>query len=125
MQKVAQFYLVSASQFNADCQKLGINASQDGLVLPKRATTGSAGYDFYSPLSFTLAPGETLTAAYNAFKADAAGAAALEQAFAAEMPFIPLLWKNGAVTASRRITGLTPSLSDPFYSLQQLAPANR
>ena len=72
-----------------------------------------------------LAPGETLTAAYNAFKADAAGAAALEQAFAAEMPFIPLLWKNGAVTASRRITGLTPSLSDPFYSLQQLAPANR
>ena len=61
MQKVAQFYLVSASQFNADCQKLGINASQDGLVLPKRATTGSAGYDFYSPLSFTLAPGETLT----------------------------------------------------------------
>lgn len=61
MQKVAQFYLVSDKQFTADCQKLGVTASQDGLSLPKRATTGSAGYDFYSPLSFTLAPNETIT----------------------------------------------------------------
>ena len=61
MQKVAQFYLVSDKQFTADCQKLGVTASQDGLPLPKRATTGSAGYDFYSPLSFTLAPNETIT----------------------------------------------------------------
>jgi dUTP pyrophosphatase len=28
--------------------------------LPKRATIGSAGYDFYSPLTFSLAPGETI-----------------------------------------------------------------
>lgn len=30
------------------------------IKLPKRATTGSAGYDFYTPVSFTLAPGETI-----------------------------------------------------------------
>lgn len=32
----------------------------DGLKLPERATTGSAGYDFYSPLDFTLPPNRTI-----------------------------------------------------------------
>ena len=32
----------------------------EGIKLPKRATTGSAGYDFFPPVSFTLAPGETV-----------------------------------------------------------------
>ena len=32
----------------------------ESIKLPKRATQGSAGYDFYSPLSFTLKPGETI-----------------------------------------------------------------
>jgi len=32
----------------------------NNLKLPRRATMGSAGYDFYSPLSFTLRPGETI-----------------------------------------------------------------
>ena len=30
----------------------------EGIKLPKRATRGSAGYDFFAPVSFTLAPGE-------------------------------------------------------------------
>ena len=30
------------------------------MKLPKRATKGSAGYDFYSPLDFELRPGETI-----------------------------------------------------------------
>src|SRR5690606_15181129 len=30
------------------------------IKMPKRATIGSAGYDFFSPLTFTLAPGETI-----------------------------------------------------------------
>ena len=30
------------------------------MPLPKRATAGSAGYDFVSPVSFDLAPGETI-----------------------------------------------------------------
>ena len=30
------------------------------IRLPRRATKGSAGYDFFAPWSFTLAPGETV-----------------------------------------------------------------
>ena len=30
------------------------------LSLPKRATKGSAGYDFYAPFDFTLEPGQTI-----------------------------------------------------------------
>ncbi len=30
------------------------------IRLPKRATKGSAGYDFYAPFDFRLAPGETI-----------------------------------------------------------------
>ena len=32
----------------------------DEIKLPRRATAGSAGYDFYSPLDFSLAPGESI-----------------------------------------------------------------
>ena len=31
---------------------------KDGKILPKRATAGSAGYDFFSPVDFTVAPGQ-------------------------------------------------------------------
>ena len=31
-----------------------------GVRLPVRATSGSAGYDFFSPAAFTLAPGESV-----------------------------------------------------------------
>ena len=57
MQKIAQFMKVSPDRFAADW---GFDASNpsDELKLPRRGTAGSAGYDFYSPLDFTLAPGE-------------------------------------------------------------------
>ena len=32
----------------------------ESLELPKRATTGSAGYDFYAPFSFSLPPAATI-----------------------------------------------------------------
>lgn len=32
----------------------------DNIKLPKRATTGSAGYDFFSPFDFELRAGETI-----------------------------------------------------------------
>ena len=32
----------------------------DGIRLPRRATAGSAGYDFFAPADITLAPGETI-----------------------------------------------------------------
>ena len=32
----------------------------DGIKLPKRATTGSAGYDFFAPIDFYLKPNQTI-----------------------------------------------------------------
>ena len=60
MKQVAQFYKVSKEQFLADFE--GQNAAEvyESIQLPNRATTGSAGYDFFSPIDFTLAPGETI-----------------------------------------------------------------
>ena len=34
--------------------------SYEQLQIPKRATKGSAGYDFFSPISFMLKPGQTI-----------------------------------------------------------------
>ncbi len=64
MQKVAKFSKVSFEQFQTGWQdSFGQNVEQavyDALKIPVRATVGSAGYDFFSPLTFTLAPGETI-----------------------------------------------------------------
>lgn len=57
MQKVAQFMKVSQPQFEADW-RFDAPCPWAELRLPHRATSGSAGYDFFSPLDFTLAPGE-------------------------------------------------------------------
>ncbi len=38
----------------------GKDAEYDGIILPKRATKGSAGYDFFAPFDFTLKSGETI-----------------------------------------------------------------
>lgn len=37
-----------------------IKALYEEIKLPKRATAGSAGYDFYAPVDLTLNPGETV-----------------------------------------------------------------
>ena len=64
MQKVAKFYKVSFEQFAVSWQDtFGKSADRvlyDALKLPVRATAGSAGYDFFSPVTFSLAPGETI-----------------------------------------------------------------
>lgn len=63
----AKFYKVSYQQFEEgylDCQpqanQAEIQAAYNALKLPKRATKGSAGYDFYTPIDVVLKPGETL-----------------------------------------------------------------
>ena len=38
-----------------------IRAAYDKIRIPCRATTGSAGYDFFSTVSFTLSPGGSVT----------------------------------------------------------------
>lgn len=66
MRRIAQFEKVSFEQFNegfTDCFNgldVDINAVYDNIKLPKRATKGSAGYDFYVPVDITLNPGETV-----------------------------------------------------------------
>lgn len=67
MRRIAQFHKVSEGQFAEGMKdvfpQLGEKEIQEiyqGLRLPRRATTGSAGYDFYSPVDFDLKPGESL-----------------------------------------------------------------
>ena len=59
MKRIADFEKVSLSQFKED---FGENAEAvyEEIKLPRRATSGSAGYDFFSTLDFTLAPGEEI-----------------------------------------------------------------
>lgn len=67
MKRIAKFHKVSYEQFKEgflDCfegmQENDAQAAYDALQLPKRATKGSAGYDFYTPVAITLKPQETI-----------------------------------------------------------------
>lgn len=66
MQRIAKFMKVSKERFLIDWMDSFSSTEEEAvkvyetIKLPKRATTGSAGYDFYTPVSFTLAPGETI-----------------------------------------------------------------
>ena len=67
MKKIAKFEKVSLKQFKKDFLDSFSSYSEnevekiyEDLLIPKRATKGSAGYDFYSPIDFSLAPGETI-----------------------------------------------------------------
>ena len=66
MKRIAKFHKVSWEQFRKDwVDTFGeqpeekIREIYEGIKLPKRATRGSAGYDFFAPVDITLAPGET------------------------------------------------------------------
>ena len=79
MTRMAKFSKVSFDQFMKDwCDTFSLNLNKSnsinidpdvrkdiesiygGIELPTRATAGSAGYDFCSPLTFSLEPGETI-----------------------------------------------------------------
>ena len=63
MKRIAKFEKVSEKQFREgflDSFGYEVTSEYENLKLPKRATTGSAGYDFFSPIDFALAPGETI-----------------------------------------------------------------
>lgn len=63
---------------------------------------------------------DVLQEQYTAFKANQAGAAAFEAAFAAELPYIPLLWRYGRVVHTGDMSGLEASVSNVFYSVAGL-----
>jgi dUTPase len=63
--KKAKFYKVSFEQFQGGMSKFDLSEDKvkeiyDNIKLPKRATIGSAGYDFFTPIDITLKPNETI-----------------------------------------------------------------
>ena len=54
----AQYKEACLDTYGALCDA-EICALYEGLRLPRRATAGSAGYDFFTPCAITLAPGES------------------------------------------------------------------
>ena len=58
---IARIEKVSKKQFLEDLSAAGIGDALDleEIRLPQRATSGSAGYDFYSPAEILLKPGDT------------------------------------------------------------------
>lgn len=63
MNRIGQFFKVSFDEYckareaQGHC---GCVETYEGIQLPTRATTGSAGYDFKAPVGFTLEPGESI-----------------------------------------------------------------
>ena len=72
-------------------------------------------------LSAGLAQSEELAAAYSAFKANKSAAGQFEQVFAAQMPYIPLLWRYNTVISGFGVQGLSSSVSNVFYSVAELS----
>ncbi len=63
MKRIAQFEKVSRAQFQTDWEDTfggKLASDYDGITLPRRATAGSAGYDFFLTCDVCLAPGETV-----------------------------------------------------------------
>ncbi len=61
MNVIAKFEKISFEQFKKDYKgKLDAKAVYDDIVLPKRATKGSAGYDFFAIEDINLSTGETI-----------------------------------------------------------------
>ena len=68
MNPIATFEKVSFTQFKLGAELCNVPLHGDKLLhayqrlaLPRRATAGSAGYDFHSPFSFALSTRETIT----------------------------------------------------------------
>lgn len=56
MKKIANFYKVSKTEY----LKSSSEDSYDKITLPKRATSGSAGYDFFAPKEYLIKAKETV-----------------------------------------------------------------
>lgn len=67
MKRIAKFHKVSLEQFKKDWidtfgldEEANIEEIYENIKLPRRATAGSAGYDFFAPVRLILEPRETL-----------------------------------------------------------------
>lgn len=59
MKKIAKFEKVSREIFLQGCKAKNAAEIYENIRLPRRATTGSAGYDFFAPCDIELSAGET------------------------------------------------------------------
>lgn len=59
MNKIAKFEKVSEAQFLEGCKRPDAKEIYGKITLPRRATKGSAGYDFFAPFDIDLGAGET------------------------------------------------------------------
>ena len=67
MKRIARFEKVSRGQFEKDFldtfgggSEEACRAAWEQVAIPRRATAGSAGYDFITPVAIALAPGESV-----------------------------------------------------------------
>lgn len=60
MKRIASFQKVSKERFTADSGHFDSEGAYEQIKLPLRATAGSAGYDIFTPYSFSLKPGECI-----------------------------------------------------------------
>lgn len=63
MERIAHFEKITSQAFATAYPNLAedqVKEIYEQLQLPKRATSGSAGYDFFSPVTWDLAAGETV-----------------------------------------------------------------
>ncbi len=65
MERIARFEKISRKQFETDLKKANPTVENtdeiyDAIKLPKRATSGSAGYDFYAPFDIHLEKGKSV-----------------------------------------------------------------
>ena len=69
MKRIARFHKVSKERFESDWTdtfgeavegQKPIGEIYEAIRLPKRATKGSAGYDFFAPIDITLQPNSTI-----------------------------------------------------------------
>lgn len=59
MKRIAKFEKVSFEQFSQGCTGADARSVYETIALPKRATSGSAGYDFFAPFDIELKAGQT------------------------------------------------------------------
>ena len=63
MYRIAEFFMVSENRYSADFLGRGLEGNPleayMNVKIPRRATSGSAGYDFVTPFDLELKPGES------------------------------------------------------------------
>lgn len=76
-----------------------------------------------SSCGFGARPSETLTQAVDQWRQGSGELSAVCDAFSQDLPFLPLLYRQGALEFSRQLElSAQPSPSDPFYQMEEWNP---